>query len=156
MMGTSSGTDTALQQMDDLLETKRMLTTLIKQYTYSLNHNNKIMAEVNAELQEVVAKRQSAIDDFNNAPRQIESLNVQLTDVEARHKLIKNSSGGKAQKIKRFKALQARLQALQAELDADGIDVDAYPEDDTDDVSSCDVSSESVYDIHSDDFVQEN
>jgi len=123
-MGTNSGNDTAIQKMHDLLETQRMLKTLIQHYTYSLNNHEEIMERVNKELNAALSNVKSAQNDYDNAPQQIVALTNQLNDVVSKYQTIKDSSTGKTQRINKFKVLRARLAALQKELEDEGVDID--------------------------------
>ena len=133
MLGTGTGMHTPEARLKDLLETQNMVKTLIRQYTYTLNNYDKIIAGFDAEIAVITDQRSTAIQDFKNAPAKLPALAVQLKELQSRYTDIKDTSSGKADRIKRYKALRDRLARLEDELKAEGInvDIDGEPADPT-------------------------
>jgi len=120
MMGTQ-GINTK-EKLSSMLETQRMLMALITQYQFKLFHHDEIMADINAQFEVIREQKAIAIHDFNAAPQKIIDLTKQLKELQDDHINLKNLTSGKTQRIAKFKALKARLDMLQQELEAEGID----------------------------------
>ena len=130
-MGIDSGHASAKDKIKNNIESQRMVKALISRYKFVQANRDNIIAEFDAEIAELSERRRTTLQDFNTAPKQLIALAAQLKELQTKYSNLKNATGDKAQRIKRYKALQEKLAMLENELEAEGIDVNQQPEDPT-------------------------
>lgn len=115
---------TIKDKIKDLVETRKVDETLIKHYTFILEHFEDIISRHDAEIVKVETEKAEILKQFIEAPEKLIQLNIHLAEMTKRIGDIKDAASGKKQKINRVKSLRERLAILEQECKAEGIDID--------------------------------
>ena len=124
-MSIGSFKQTNQEKIKSLIETRKIDESLIKHYTFILNHFDEIIATHDKDIVVIEAKKAEILKQFIEAPEKLIQLNAHLAEIQKRIKDTKDITTNRTQKINRIKSLRERLAVLKEECEAEGINVEA-------------------------------
>ena len=115
---------TVKDKIKDLIETRKIDESLIKHYIFILEHFDEIIAKHDKDIAEIEAVKAEILKQFVLAPENLIQLGLHLAEMTKKIGDVKDAATGKKQKINRVKSLRERLANLQAECEAENIDIE--------------------------------